>query len=110
MHRCGRNGFSSARRRKNSAVGNSWCENANRRSSRKDWHYDRCHKLYRRQTEHELSAELRAFWFAYNPGRNRIIRRRNGRVLAVLDSMEITIKRTAAATAVAAKYLARKNS
>jgi len=34
----------------------------------------------------------------------------NGAVLAVLDSMEITIKRTAAATAVAAKYLARKNS
>ena len=34
----------------------------------------------------------------------------NGRVLVVLDSMEITIKRTAAATAVAAKYLARKNS
>jgi alanine dehydrogenase len=34
----------------------------------------------------------------------------NGRTLAVLDSMEITIKRTAAATAVAAKYLARKDS
>lgn len=34
----------------------------------------------------------------------------NGAILAVLDSMEITIKRTAAATAVAAKYLARKNS
>jgi ornithine cyclodeaminase/alanine dehydrogenase-like protein (mu-crystallin family) len=34
----------------------------------------------------------------------------NGRVLAVLDSREITMKRTAAATAVAAKYLARKNS
>jgi ornithine cyclodeaminase/alanine dehydrogenase-like protein (mu-crystallin family) len=34
----------------------------------------------------------------------------NGRILAVLDSMEITLKRTAAATAVAAKYLARKNS
>ena len=34
----------------------------------------------------------------------------NGRALAVLDSMEITIKRTAAATAVAANYLARKNS
>ena len=34
----------------------------------------------------------------------------NGRLLAVLDSMEITIKRTAAATAVAAKYLARQNS
>src|SRR5262249_4576635 len=34
----------------------------------------------------------------------------NGRALAVIDSMEITIKRTAAATAVAAKYLARKNS
>ena len=34
----------------------------------------------------------------------------NGRVLAVLDSMEITLKRTAAATAVAAKYLARKES
>jgi len=34
----------------------------------------------------------------------------NGRALAVLDSMEITIKRTAAATAVAAKYLARQNS
>jgi alanine dehydrogenase len=34
----------------------------------------------------------------------------NGRALAVLDSIEITIKRTAAATAVAAKYLARRNS
>ena len=34
----------------------------------------------------------------------------NGRLLAVLDSMEITTKRTAAATAVAAKYLARQNS
>jgi alanine dehydrogenase len=34
----------------------------------------------------------------------------NGRALAVLDSIEITIKRTAATTAVAAKYLARKNS
>jgi alanine dehydrogenase len=34
----------------------------------------------------------------------------NGRTLAVLDSMEITIQRTAAATAVAAKYLARQNS
>ena len=34
----------------------------------------------------------------------------NGRLLAVLDSIEITLKRTAAATAVAAKYLARKNS
>jgi alanine dehydrogenase len=33
----------------------------------------------------------------------------NGRTLAVIDSMEITIQRTAAATAVAAKYLARKN-
>ena len=34
----------------------------------------------------------------------------NGRPLALLDSIDITIKRTAAATAVAAKYLARKNS
>ena len=34
----------------------------------------------------------------------------NGRTLALLDSIDITIKRTAAATAVAAKYLARKNS
>jgi ornithine cyclodeaminase/alanine dehydrogenase len=34
----------------------------------------------------------------------------DGRLLAVLDSMEITIKRTVAATAVAAKYLARQNS
>ena len=34
----------------------------------------------------------------------------NGRTLAVLDSMEITLKRTAAATVVAAKYLARKDS
>jgi alanine dehydrogenase len=34
----------------------------------------------------------------------------NGRALAVLDSMEITITRTAAATAVAAKHLARPNS
>jgi alanine dehydrogenase len=34
----------------------------------------------------------------------------DGRPLALLDSIDITIKRTAAATAVAAKYLARKNS
>jgi alanine dehydrogenase len=34
----------------------------------------------------------------------------NGRLLAILDSIEITLKRTAAATAVAAKYLARQNS
>jgi ornithine cyclodeaminase/alanine dehydrogenase len=34
----------------------------------------------------------------------------NGCPLAVFDSTEITIKRTAAASAVAAKYLARKNS
>ena len=34
----------------------------------------------------------------------------NGRLLSVLDSMEITLNRTAAATAVAAKYLARENS
>ena len=34
----------------------------------------------------------------------------NGSPLAVLDSMEITIMRTAAASAVAAKYLARTNS
>jgi len=34
----------------------------------------------------------------------------SGSPLALLDSIDITIKRTAAATAVAAKYLARKNS
>src|SRR5881392_350657 len=34
----------------------------------------------------------------------------NGRPLAVLDSIDITIKRTAAASAVAAKYLARPGS
>jgi ornithine cyclodeaminase/alanine dehydrogenase len=34
----------------------------------------------------------------------------DGRPLAVLDSIDITIKRTAAASAVAAKYLARPNS
>ncbi len=34
----------------------------------------------------------------------------NGRPLAVFDSIEITIKRTAAASAVAAKYLARPDS
>jgi ornithine cyclodeaminase/alanine dehydrogenase-like protein (mu-crystallin family) len=34
----------------------------------------------------------------------------NGRVLAVMDSIEITLLRTAAATAVAAKYLARPDS
>ena len=34
----------------------------------------------------------------------------NGCPLAILDSIDITIKRTAAASAVAAKYLARKNS
>src|SRR6266404_1820015 len=34
----------------------------------------------------------------------------NGAPLAALDSIDITIKRTAAASAVAAKYLARKNS
>jgi alanine dehydrogenase len=34
----------------------------------------------------------------------------NGRALAIFDSIDITTKRTAAASAVAAKYLARKNS
>lgn len=34
----------------------------------------------------------------------------NGRPLAILDSIDITIKRTAAASAVAAKYLARPDS
>jgi alanine dehydrogenase len=34
----------------------------------------------------------------------------NGSPLAILDSIDVTIKRTAAASAVAAKYLARKNS
>jgi len=34
----------------------------------------------------------------------------NGQVLAVMDSMEITTLRTGAATAVAAKYLARKDA
>jgi alanine dehydrogenase len=34
----------------------------------------------------------------------------NGTALAVLDSIDITLKRTAAATAVAAKYLAREDS
>jgi ornithine cyclodeaminase/alanine dehydrogenase-like protein (mu-crystallin family) len=34
----------------------------------------------------------------------------DGRVLAVLDSIEITLRRTAAATALAAKLLARANS
>ena len=35
---------------------------------------------------------------------------KNGVPLAILDSIDITIKRTAAASAVAAKYLARKES
>jgi ornithine cyclodeaminase/alanine dehydrogenase len=35
---------------------------------------------------------------------------KNGAPLAILDSIDITIKRTAAASAVAAKYLARKES
>jgi ornithine cyclodeaminase/alanine dehydrogenase-like protein (mu-crystallin family) len=34
----------------------------------------------------------------------------NGRVLAIMDSMEITTRRTAAASAVAAKYLARADA
>jgi len=34
----------------------------------------------------------------------------NGRVLAILDSIELTVLRTGAATAVAAKHLARKDS
>jgi alanine dehydrogenase len=34
----------------------------------------------------------------------------NGRPLAIMDSMEVTARRTAAATAVAAKYLARRES
>jgi ornithine cyclodeaminase/alanine dehydrogenase-like protein (mu-crystallin family) len=34
----------------------------------------------------------------------------NGRVLALMDSIEITLQRTAAATALAARYLARRDS
>ena len=35
---------------------------------------------------------------------------RNGQLLAVMDSIEVTLRRTAAATALAARHLARKNS
>src|SRR5258706_14629712 len=41
---------------------------------------------------------------------NGIWARLNGRPLALLDSMEITRQRTGAATAVAARYLARPDS
>lgn len=35
---------------------------------------------------------------------------RNGRLLAILDSIEVTLKRTAAATALAARFLARRDA
>ena len=110
MHRRGGKSFSPTGRRKNSAIGNSRRKNADRWASREDCVPERREKIHRRQAEHQLSAELRPFWKANNPRRNCSLRRRHGRLLAVLDSMEITIRRTAAATAVAAKYLARQNS
>ena len=51
-----------------------------------------------------------AFGFPTIQGIIVVFAANNGAVLAILDSMEVTIKRTAAATAVAAKCLARNNS
>ncbi len=57
--------------------------------------------------------------FPANPGRNGLptvqgvlvlIDARNGAVLAVLDSTELTLLRTAAASGIAARYLARKDA
>ena len=61
--------FRLAGRRKDSVVGNSWRKNAERWSSREDCMPERREKLHRRQTKHELSAELCPFWAANNPGR-----------------------------------------
>lgn len=57
--------------------------------------------------------------FPLNPKLNRLLTiqgvaavsdAENGRLLALMDSIEITIPRTGAATAVAAKYVSKKNS
>src|SRR4029453_17453339 len=61
-------------RRKNSAVGNSRLKNTDRGASREDCVPERREKIHRRQTEHQLSAELRPFWKANNPGRNCSLR------------------------------------
>jgi alanine dehydrogenase len=110
MHRCGRKCLSPARQRHYFPTWNSRCKNAERRSPREDCLPGRRENLHHRQTEHELSAEPRAFGLPTIQGLIVLYDAESGRALAVLDSIEITIKRTAAATAVAAKYLARTNS
>src|SRR5262245_39751069 len=74
MHRRGGKSFSPTGRRKNSAVGNSRRKNTERRSPREDCVPERREKIHRRQTEHQLSSELRPFWKANNPGRNCSLR------------------------------------
>ena len=104
------NDLSSARPGKNSGAWNSWSDGPGWRTARKagllpgDRNY--------------LVAKLNANF----PGNNAhfglptiqgvivVFDAKNGVPLAILDSIDITIKRTAAASAVAAKYLARKES
>jgi ornithine cyclodeaminase/alanine dehydrogenase-like protein (mu-crystallin family) len=59
-----------------------------------------------------FAAKMNSNFFAAQPRIKGVIvlcDTSEGRVLAVMDSIEITILRTGAATAVAAKYLARQN-
>ena len=57
-----------------------------------------------------ISRNRSAAGSAHHPGGDPAARRRRRKALAFLDSIEITIKRTGAATAVAARYLARPDS
>ena len=66
--------------------------------------------LLRGQDQRELPGQPAPARPARHPGRRRPVRRDDGRLLAVMDSIEVTIRRTAAATAVAARWLARPDS
>ena len=85
-----------------------WRKNAERRSSRKNCAPDGAKKYIVAKLNTNFPQNYARFGQPTIQGVIVLYDADNGRLLAVLDSMEITIKRTVAATAVAAKYLARK--
>src|SRR5262249_60695819 len=67
MHGCGRESVSRARRWKNSALGNSRSQNAERRLACQNRNSSGPQKLYHRETEQQFPEQPRPIWFADNP-------------------------------------------
>ena len=110
MHRRGRKSFSSAGRRKNCAIGilgvRTQCGGLHVKtaclSGAKNYIVAKLNTNFPQNYARFGKPTIQGVIVLYDAD--------NGQLLAVLDSIEITIKRPAAATAVAAKFLARANS